>query len=60
MILFNASVSIEKSFLNGVTRATPVPINDCIMDYILFKIFKYLNNSCTKTLKFSALVVIVK
>jgi hypothetical protein len=31
VILANASVSTEKSFLKGVTKATPVPINDCIL-----------------------------
>ena len=32
-IRVNASVSIEKSALKGVTRATPVPINDCILRF---------------------------
>jgi hypothetical protein len=30
-IFFSASVSTEKSFLNGVTSATPVPISDCML-----------------------------
>jgi hypothetical protein len=38
-ILINASVSIVKSFLKGVARATPVPINDCIIWFKFCLIF---------------------